>query len=131
MLLHSSAEWSIILSVKRATRAKATETNQEENPMTTNETYGKELKCSFPSLSDPSRSYAVQTGKDGVIYCSCPAWKFQRLSPRERTCKHTLMAKALFLDALKVERVEKKAKKIVRLPARSGTGKKSAAKRSA
>lgn len=24
------------------------------------------------------------------VYCSCPAWKFQRLTPRVRTCKHCI-----------------------------------------
>ena len=27
-------------------------------------------------------------GKDGNVYCTCPAWKFQRKAVQGRTCKH-------------------------------------------
>lgn len=30
--------------------------------------------------------YEMREGKDGVIYCSCPGWKFSRERPR--SCKH-------------------------------------------
>jgi len=34
-------------------------------------------------------TYIVKCSKSGnCVYCSCPAWKYQRLPPRERTCKH-------------------------------------------
>lgn len=33
-------------------------------------------------------SYTVARGADGVVYCSCPAWRFQRLAPAARSCKH-------------------------------------------
>ena len=29
-----------------------------------------------------------QSGDRTHLYCNCPAWRFQRLPPRERTCKH-------------------------------------------
>jgi predicted nucleic acid-binding Zn finger protein len=32
--------------------------------------------------------YTVKQGRDGVVYCSCPAWKFQRKPAAQRTCKH-------------------------------------------
>ena len=41
-----------------------------------------------PSSSDPSKSYEVRLGGDGNVYCTCPNWKFQKLPPKERTCKH-------------------------------------------
>lgn len=33
-------------------------------------------------------TYVVSAGKDGHVYCSCPAWRFQRCHPADRTCKH-------------------------------------------
>jgi len=42
-----------------------------------------------PSKTDPSKSYEIRRGKDGTIYCTCPAWRYQRLKKGEkRTCKH-------------------------------------------
>ena len=50
--------------------------------------------ASFPSKSNPSISHTVSRGKDGVVYCSCPSWKFQHNSPANRTCKHIEQWKA-------------------------------------
>lgn len=42
-----------------------------------------------PSKTNPSKSYEIRRGKDGVIYCTCPSWRYQRLGKGEtRTCKH-------------------------------------------
>jgi len=41
------------------------------------------------SKSNPEKSYEIRRGNDGVIYCTCPAWRYQRLKKGEtRTCKH-------------------------------------------
>lgn len=40
------------------------------------------------SSSRPGTFHEVRQGRDGNIYCSCPAWRFQRKPPMERTCKH-------------------------------------------
>ncbi len=32
--------------------------------------------------------YDVTLHDDGTVRCSCPHWKFQRLSPSARSCKH-------------------------------------------
>jgi len=33
--------------------------------------------------------HTVKRDRQGMSwYCSCPAWKFQRKAPKERTCKH-------------------------------------------
>jgi hypothetical protein len=32
--------------------------------------------------------YEIRLGGDGNVYCTCPSWKFQKLPPKERTCKH-------------------------------------------
>ena len=45
--------------------------------------------ATFPSKSNPSKSHEVRLGKDGVVYCTCPAWRFQKLTPSCRCCKHT------------------------------------------
>ena len=34
------------------------------------------------SSSNPSKTYNIIEGNDGVIYCECPGWKFKR------DCKH-------------------------------------------
>ena len=41
-----------------------------------------------PSSSNPSKSYEIRRGGDGVVYCTCPSWRFQKNSPSARTCKH-------------------------------------------
>lgn len=48
----------------------------------------------FQSSSNPEKFYTVTEGNDGVVYCSCPAWKFQRLAAAMRSCKHTKSAAA-------------------------------------
>lgn len=41
-----------------------------------------------PSKSNPAKTYEIRRGKDETVYCTCPAWKFQRLQAGGRTCKH-------------------------------------------
>jgi hypothetical protein len=47
-----------------------------------------------PSASNPAKSHEVKLGKDGNVYCSCPAWRFQKVHPHARTCKHIKAAQA-------------------------------------
>ncbi|MCG3204309.1 MAG: hypothetical protein KCHDKBKB_01024 [Elusimicrobia bacterium] len=42
----------------------------------------------MPSRSNPNRGYQIRMGKDGVIYCTCPAWGFSIKNHPTRTCKH-------------------------------------------
>lgn len=44
--------------------------------------------ATVPSESNPSKSYEIRLGKDGNVYCNCPAWKYQKIPPADRTCKH-------------------------------------------
>lgn len=37
------------------------------------------------------------------VYCSCPAWKYQKLHPLRRTCKH---CKAVCGDSAELRRIE-------------------------
>ena len=39
-------------------------------------------------ISGQTANYTVKQGRDGVVYCSCPAWRFQRVPARQRSCKH-------------------------------------------
>jgi hypothetical protein len=48
----------------------------------------------YPSKSNPSKSHEVRRGADGVVYCGCPSWRFQKNSPSNRTCKHVEMWKS-------------------------------------
>ena len=34
------------------------------------------------------KSYEIRVGKDGRVYCTCPAWKFSRGTREEKNCKH-------------------------------------------
>lgn len=38
--------------------------------------------------------HKIVLGEDGVVYCSCPAWKFQKGEPAKRSCKHLVKAHA-------------------------------------
>jgi len=43
----------------------------------------------IPSSSNPNVTYKVIKGADHNVYCTCPAWRFQKgVSPKNRTCKH-------------------------------------------
>lgn len=41
----------------------------------------------FQSFSSDT-IYEIKQAADGSYYCSCPAWKFQKIQPQKRTCKH-------------------------------------------
>lgn len=43
-----------------------------------------------PSSSNPHKSYEIRRGHDHNVYCTCPAWKFQRVPAASRTCKHLI-----------------------------------------
>lgn len=40
------------------------------------------ILATVTSKTNPGRSYDIIMGKDGVMYCSCPAWRFRK------DCKH-------------------------------------------
>lgn len=40
------------------------------------------------SSSNPSKFYQIRMGRDGNVWCTCPAWKFQHAAAKGRTCKH-------------------------------------------
>jgi hypothetical protein len=43
----------------------------------------------FPSKSNPSKVHAVaRSHKTGDTWCTCPAWRFQRIPAADRVCKH-------------------------------------------
>ena len=44
--------------------------------------------ATFKSASRPGVTYDVIMGDNQHVYCSCPAWKFQRKPALQRTCKH-------------------------------------------
>ena len=49
----------------------------------------KTLLAKFPSASKPGTFHEVRVGADGVVYCGCPSWRFQKNHPSCRCCKHT------------------------------------------
>ena len=46
------------------------------------------ILATVPSSSNPFQTYDIRLGADANIYCTCPAWKFQKKHPHNRTCKH-------------------------------------------
>lgn len=40
------------------------------------------------SSSNPEKTYNIVQGGDRNVYCTCPAWRNQRLPVAGRTCKH-------------------------------------------
>ena len=71
-----------VLSISNTNSWMVSGTKEEEMSLTILDT--------VPSKSVPGKTYEIRKGGDGTIYCTCPAWKFQRVSPghNQRTCKH-------------------------------------------
>lgn len=44
--------------------------------------------ASFPSSSNPTKTYTVSEDENGELSCDCPAWVFKKGTAR--TCKHIL-----------------------------------------
>ena len=42
--------------------------------------------ATYPSSSNPSKTYTVSVDSDGNLSCTCPAWVFKKQGAR--TCKH-------------------------------------------
>lgn len=43
--------------------------------------------------------YELRLGKDGVAYCTCPAWRFSGKNGKVRTCKHIQsLEQTMFVD---------------------------------
>jgi hypothetical protein len=49
----------------------------------------KTVLAIFSSASKPGHQHEVRLGADGVVYCTCPSWRFQKRTPSLRSCKHT------------------------------------------
>jgi len=47
-----------------------------------------DILATYRSASNPDRRYYINRAKDGSVYCSCPAWRFQHKPASQRTCKH-------------------------------------------
>ena len=83
------------------------------------------LLAVVPSASDASVSYEIkQSNRDGVVYCSCPSWKYDMDGKRlvgyarpskDRSCKHTRAYAAGLLTPPTVGRVETMAPKPPRI----------------
>jgi predicted nucleic acid-binding Zn finger protein len=45
------------------------------------------LAAWIQSYTDPTKRYELKI-RDGVVSCSCPAWRFNLRGTNPRTCKH-------------------------------------------
>lgn len=43
---------------------------------------------SVQSFKNPKVFYDIFKGRDGVTYCACDGWKWQKVAPKDRDCKH-------------------------------------------
>ena len=59
----------------------------------------------FQSKTNPGKFYEVRCGDDGVTYCTCPAWRFNK----KRTCWHL----DLYLSRNKIKHTRKEDGTIV------------------
>lgn len=76
---------------KSKTKTQKTQKKEEEQPKTiiAVNVLGPGEHCHIQSKTDPKKYYKITRPKNGdSVYCSCPAWKFQRKNPLVRTCKH-------------------------------------------
>ena len=46
------------------------------------------LLATVPASKPGVEPYNINLGNDNNVYCSCPSWKWQKIPPKERTCKH-------------------------------------------
>ena len=58
-----------------------------ENAMAKSKDKEQQVSYEFTS-EDSGKRYTLILGQDGVAYCTCPAWRFQKGAPKSRTCKH-------------------------------------------
>ena len=56
----------------------------------------------IPSTTEDDTNYVITMSRAGnCVYCSCPAWKYQRLNPLLRKCKHTIsLCGEAYIDSL-------------------------------
>jgi len=47
-----------------------------------------QLLRTIGSFTRPDVQYEIRLGRDGRIYCTCPAWRFRR----GKACKHLIAA---------------------------------------
>jgi hypothetical protein len=67
------------------------------------------ILAKIASKSNPSKTYTITLSAEGVVYCDCPAWRYQRISPADRCCKHTVSFSAKNLGAAEEKAVVSKS----------------------
>jgi predicted nucleic acid-binding Zn finger protein len=50
-------------------------------------------------VSESGRTYRIKLARRRA-YCSCPAWKFQKVDSTKRTCKHIKALRAEMKEAI-------------------------------
>lgn len=50
-------------------------------------------------MGDSGNEYEITPIPDGGVHCTCPAWKYAKLSVEQRICKHVAFAHGLTQNA--------------------------------
>jgi hypothetical protein len=86
-------------------------------------TFSSAVLAKVTSETRPDVAHEIRMGADGNVYCTCEAWKYQRLPVAQRTCKHLqAFARQANLPALiQVQETAPKAPRVSR-PRKSSAG---------
>lgn len=88
-----------LMNAFEAMRIEKSSDSQKSVNIITNTSLKPGESIKVPSDKVPGTYYTVKMSRAGdCVYCDCPAWKYQKLNPLKRVCKHTLRVATLSHD---------------------------------
>ena len=75
-------------SIVKEQNAPISEVPIQEKEISSAPSKNADILATYKSASNPDKRYYIVRGKDEVVYCTCPAWKFSGKGGALRTCKH-------------------------------------------